>query len=355
MFRQFYPCFPTFIKVIRNFAFLVAVSLTVQAQAADNDQQLRIVGSATVFPFTALVTEYFARSTDYPSPVIESNGTGGGIHQFCQGTGVSFPDIVNASRPMKQKEKDLCATNGIQNIFEIIIGYDGIIIAQQAGTKPLKLTNRDLWFALADRIPRDGAFIKNPNFYWDDVNASLPHQPILLLGPPPPSGTRESFIETVIEKGCPDLSTTFKGNAIEQKHLCGIIREDGIYADVGENDNLTIQKLLKNKNALGIIRFGYYDQNEHLVQSVTLNGKTPSLQLIKDKKYTASRSLYLYVKKPNTEKAKPLYDFLSLYLSPQMIGSQGKLLLKGLIPLSSQERNRYQQLIEKEFKVEEVG
>lgn len=331
----------------------MALCFSIQAQGADNDQQLRIVGSATVFPFTALVTEYFTRNTDYPSPVIESNGTGGGINQFCQGIGAGFPDIVNASRPMKQKEKDLCATNNIHNIFEIIIGYDGIVIAQQKDSKPLKLTNRDLWFALADRIPSEGNFIKNPNFYWDDVNTSLPHQPILLLGPPPPSGTRESFIQTVIEKGCPDLSTAFKGNEIERKHLCGIMREDGIYADVGENDNLTIQKLLKNKNALGIIRFGYYDQNKHLVQSVMLNGKSPTLKLIKDKKYSASRLLYLYIKTPQAEKAKPLYDFLSLYLNPQMIGSQGKLLQKGLIPLSSQERNYYQQLVEKEFKIAE--
>lgn len=317
-----------------------------------DSNQLRLAGSSTVFPFSAIVAELFTKQGKYPSPVVESNGTGGGIHQFCTRTGEGYPDIVNASRQIKESERNYCAQNGIQNLHEIIIGYDGIIIANKKGEKLFDLSPQDLWLALAKEIPYQGKLIPNPNTSWRDIQSTFPKQDIEILGPPPTSGTRESFTETIMEKGCPDLSKILNITGQEAKFQCGLIREDGVFVDAGENDNLIIQKLQKNKYALGIVGYSYYARNRHLIQASKIAGIEATPENVRNKRYTAARSLFIYTKSPVPQKREALISFIDFYLSSDMLGENGFLSQKGLIPLTEKERQAQEQKIKNDLKPE---
>ena len=313
-------------KLAVLFAFtLLVVSHVANAQGRD---QITVVGSSTVYPFTTTVAEQFGRVGKFKSPKVESTGTGGGIKLFCNGIGPQFPDAVNASRAMKKSEYDTCVKNGVSEIIEIKIGYDGLTIADAKSGAISSLTKKQVWLALEKQIPdASGNLINNPNKTWKDVDASLPAIKIEVLGPPPTSGTRDSFHELFMEEGCP----------FENKKQCHAIREDGVYVEAGENDNLIVQKLVANKNALGIFGYSFLDENADRVKALKIDGIAPSFETISSAKYTAARPLFIYVKKAHIGVIPGLKEFAEEYVSNKAIGEEGYLTDRGLVPLDASE------------------
>lgn len=304
---------------------LLVVSHVAHAQARD---QITVVGSSTVYPFTTTVAEQFGRAGKFKTPKVESTGTGGGIKLFCNGVGPQFPDVVNASRPMKKSEFETCAKNGVSEIIEIKIGFDGLTIADAKSGVISSLTKEQVWKALAKQIPdASGKLINNPNRTWRDIDAKLPAIRIEVLGPPPTSGTRDSFHELFMEEGCP----------FENKKQCHAIREDGVYIEAGENDNLIVQKLVANKNALGIFGYSFLDENKDRVKALKINGIAPTFETISSSKYTAARPLFIYVKKAHIGVIPGLKEFAEEYVSNKAIGEEGYLTDRGLVSLDSSE------------------
>jgi len=313
---------------------LAAASLSTQAMARDN---IYIVGSSTVFPFSTAVAETFGRNTDFSTPKVESTGSGGGMKLFCAGVGVDHPDITNASRRMKGSEFDQCQENGVKEITEVMIGYDGIAIANAKGAPQLDLTVRDIFLALAKDVPdENGNLIPNPYKTWQDVNPDLPDVAIEVLGPPPTSGTRDAFAELAMEGGCKTfdfIADMKKEDKKKYKAICHGIREDGAYIEAGENDNLIVQKLVANPNALGIFGFSFLDQNIDQVQGSKVGGVEPTFEAIADGSYPISRSLYFYVKNAHVGTIPGIKEFVAEFTSEQTWGPDGYLVDKGLIPL----------------------
>jgi len=320
-------------------AATVAASSTLAAR-----DSISIVGSSTVFPFSKVVAERFGKSTNFKAPTVESTGTGGGFKQFCGGVGVNFPDISNASRRIKQAEFDNCQSNNVKEIVEVLIGYDGIVIANSVKAKQLKLSRKDLFLALAKKVPDPKGgdkLIDNPYKTWKDVNPTLPATKIEVLGPPPTSGTRDAFVELAMEGGCKKfdwIASLKKTNKGKYKEICHILREDGAYIEAGENDNLIVQKLNSNKNALGIFGFSFLDQNSDKVQASLVDGKSPSFETIADGSYPVSRPLYFYVKKAHVGLIPGIKEYLAEFTSEKAWGSEGYLADKGMIPLNDAKR-----------------
>ncbi len=335
---------------MKNFSLTLAVAvisfmgLSAPLQAQTSRDQINIVGSSTVFPFSTKVAEKFGKSSNFKTPKIESTGTGGGMKLFCKGVGVDHPDITNASRRIKKSEYDKCQNNGVTDIIEVLIGYDGIVLANSKSAKPFDLSLRDIYLALAKDVPdpKGGEkLIPNPYKTWNDVNPALPKAEIQVLGPPPTSGTRDAFNELAIEGGCktfPWLKAMKKTDKKKYKALCRTIREDGPYIEAGENDNLIVQKLVANPSQLGVFGFSFLDQNLDKVQGSTINGNPPSFENIASGDYPVSRPLYFYAKKAHIGKVPGIEAFLREFTSNKAIGDDGYLLDKGLIPLSVDER-----------------
>ncbi|MBW2713448.1 MAG: PstS family phosphate ABC transporter substrate-binding protein [Deltaproteobacteria bacterium] len=318
-------------------AFLLSVASGAQAR-----DQIRIVGSSTVYPFATVVAEEFGNSTKFKTPIIESTGSGGGLKLFCAGVGDAHPDITNASRRIKSSEVDLCASNGIANITEVKIGYDGIVLANSVSAKPFALTRQQIFLALAkDVLAPNGDLIPNPNKTWKDVDASLPDVKIEVLGPPPTSGTRDAFNELALEGGCksfPALAALKKADKNQHKKVCRSVREDGAYVEAGENDNLIVQKLGANPDALGVFGFSFLDQNRDKVQGSTVDGVGPTFEAISDGSYPVSRSLYFYVKNAHVGKVVGIQEYVNAFTSEKAIGDYGYLADRGLIPAPEEER-----------------
>jgi len=311
-------------KLAILFAFaLILVSHVANAQGRD---QITAVGSSTVYPFTTTVAEQFGRAGKFKTPKVESTGTGGGIKLFCNGVGPQFPDVANASRAMKKGEFETCVKNGVSEIIEIKIGYDGLTIADAKSGVISSLTKKQVWLALAKQIPdASGKLVNNPNKTWKDVD--LPAIKIEVLGPPPTSGTRDSFHELFMEEGCP----------FENKKQCHAIREDGAYIEAGENDNLIVQKLVSNKNALGIFGYSFLEENRDRVKALKIDGIAPSFETISSAKYTAARPLFVYIKKAHVGVIPGLKEFAEEYVSNKAIGEEGYLSDRGLVSLDSSE------------------
>ena len=323
---------------------LAALSLASPALARD---QIRIVGSSTVFPFATAAAEQFGKTTSFKTPVIESTGSGGGIKLFCAGVGLEHPDIANSSRKIKPSEIEECAKNGVKEIVEIKIGYDGIVIANAKGAPHYTLTKELIYRALAKQVPVDGKLVPNPHKTWKDVDASLPAVKIEVLGPPPTSGTRDAFVELAMEGGAkeiPLLAQLEKTNPDAFKAASQGIREDGAWIDAGENDNLIVQKLQTNKNALGVFGFSFLDQNADRLQGSTVNGVDPTFENIAAGKYGVSRSLYVYVKKAHVGVVPGIREYLAELTSDKAAGENGYLADKGLIPMPDAERAAYQKV-----------
>jgi len=306
-------------------------------------EQIHIVGSSTVFPFSTTVAERFGRASKFKTPVVESTGSGGGLKLFCRGIGVETPDIANASRRIKSSEVELCAKNGVSEIVEVKIGFDGIVLANSKKAERIELSLKQLFLALAKEVPVDGQLVPNPYKKWSDVDASLPNRRIEVLGPPPTSGTRDAFVEVAMEGGAkriPALKALRKENKKEFERIAHSIREDGAYVEAGENDNLIIQKLVANPSALGVFGFSFLDQNEDKIQGALVDGAEPTFDNIADGEYAIARSLYFYVKKAHVGKVPGLEEFLYEFMSDRASGEEGYLADRGLIPLPTEGRMR---------------
>tara|TARA_R110002110_G_scaffold60228_1_gene169810 strand:- start:198 stop:1226 length:1029 start_codon:yes stop_codon:yes gene_type:complete len=320
----------------------VAIVFAGSAQARD---QIQIVGSSTVFPFSTAVAEAFGQKTSFGTPVVESTGSGGGMKLFCAGVGTGHPDITNASRRIKSSEVELCAKNGVTDITEVKIGYDGIVIANALEAPVYDLSLRDIFLALAKDVPtEDGRWIPNPNMTWKDVNASLPAVKIEVLGPPPTSGTRDAFVELAMEGGCKTfgwVSDLKKKDKSAYKAGCHTVREDGGYIDAGENDNLMVQKLTSNPNALAIFGYSFLDQNADKVKGSPVNGVAPEFELIADGSYPVSRAMFFYVKQAHIGVVPGIEEYVAEFSSEAAWGNEGYLTDKGLIPMSDAERAQW--------------
>jgi len=321
-------------------ASLLLVSHLANAQAARD--QITVVGSSTVYPFTAAVAEQFGRAGKFKTPKVESTGTGGGIKLFCNGIGPQHPDVANASRAMKKSEFESCAKNGVTDILEIKIGFDGLTIAENKAGALSALTKKQVYLALAKTIPVNGQMIANPNKTWKDVDASLPAIKIEVLGPPPTSGTRDSFLELFMEAGC----------ELENKKACHAIREDGAFVEAGENDNLIAQKLAANKNALGIFGYSFLEENTDKLKGLKIDGIVPSFETIASAKYTAARPLFVYIKKQHIGVIPGLKEFANEYVSDKAIGEEGYLSDRGLVSLDKSDlaKSRNDVKVMKNFK-----
>ena len=331
----------------QNLALAVAATLTLAgaAYAQSARDYISIVGSSTVYPFTTAVAEQFGKANaSFKTPKVESTGTGGGFKLFCAGVGVQHPDVSNASRKIKASEVETCAKNGVKDIVEINIGFDGIVVASSKKTKPMPLTIKDLWLALAKEVPDSaGKLIANPYKTWKDVNPTLPANKIEVLGPPPTSGTRDAFVELVMDHGCkefPVIKDLEKSDEKKAKAVCQTVREDGAFIEAGENDNLIVQKLVANPNALGIFGYSFMEENLDTVQGETINGVAPTFESIADGKYPVSRPLFIYVKKAHVGVIPGIKEFIAEFTSEKAVGDEGYLGKKGLIPLPDAKRKQ---------------
>ena len=305
-------------------AALLSGAAIVPAAARDN---IQIVGSSTVFPFTTAVAERFGQMGN-PTPVVESTGTGGGMKLFCDGVGEATPDFTNASRPIKDSEKENCAANGVTPV-EVKVGFDGIVLGSSKQGDPLDVTKEQIFAALAKNVVVDGEVVANPNTKWSDIDPSLPDYEIEVLGPPPTSGTRDAFVELVMEEACPEQ--------IEANDGCTELREDGAFVEAGENDNLIVQKLESNPEAYGVFGFSFLDQNSNVLQGANVGGVEPTFENIASGDYGVSRSLFVYAKKEHADVIPGFKEFLAEYTSEDAFGEDGYLAEKGLIPLPEEE------------------
>ena len=295
-------------------------------------QQLKIVGSSTVYPFTTAVAEQFQRDNPNVTAVVESTGTGAGMKLFCGGVGANFPDIENASRQIKKSEYDSCVAAGVKNVIEVPIGIDGLTFIEAKDARLENLTQADIYKALAAN-----PFGKGPNKAqtWKDVNPALPAIKIRVLGPPPTSGTRDSRVDLYLEKGCnsdPSMKTLKETNEDEYKSVCTKIREDGAFVEAGENDNLMVQKVAGDAGTLGILGFSYLEQNADKVRPVKIGGVQPTEATIADLSYPGARKLFIYIKGEHMAAKPKLRDFVATFA--KMWGPGGPLEKKGLVPFS---------------------
>ncbi len=327
---------------MRSF-LLTALAIVMIAMPASARDQIRIVGSSTVYPFSAAIAENLSKNTDYKDIVVESTGTGAGIKLFCAGAGEEHPDIANASRRMKDSEFKTCGENGVTSISEVKLGFDGIVLAQSKKAEPLNLTLRQIYLALAQKVPQDGKMINNPYSKWSDIDKSLPGTKISVLGPPPSSGTRDSFVELAMEGGCKtfkELSELKKSDESAFKKACHTLREDGAFVESGENDNLIVQKLESNAKLLGIFGYSFLNQNRDYLRAATIDKITPTVASIQSGKYEISRSMFFYVKNAHLGVIKGLKEFVAEATSEKTFGDNGYLANKGLIPLTKAERKQ---------------
>lgn len=317
-----------------------------QALARD---YISVVGSSTVYPFATVVAEQFGKTTKFKTPKIESTGSGGGLKLFCSGVGVEYPDMTNASRRIKKSEVDQCSKNGVKNVVEIKIGYDGIVIANSKKVKPLRFSRQEIFLALAKNIPDPGGqqkLIPNPYVKWRDINPELADSKIEVLGPPPTSGTRDAFVELVMEEGAKSfdwINGLAENDKSKFKEIAHTMREDGAFVEAGENDNLIVQKLDVNPDALGIFGFSFLDQNADKIQGSFIDGVEPTFEAIADGQYPVSRPLYLYVKKAHAGVIPGINEFLNEFTSEKAWGEDGYLADKGMIPMPEQERKAFRE------------
>ncbi|MDT9598431.1 substrate-binding domain-containing protein [Sphingosinicella rhizophila] len=297
---------------------------------AQSGQQIHIVGSSTVYPFTTAVAEQFQRNNPGMSAIVESTGTGAGMKQFCAGVGDSFPDMTNASRRMKASEFEDCTKNGVKQVVEVPVGIDGLaLIESTEDAEKLSLTVKDIYAALAAN-----PFGKpNTAKTWKDVNPALPAVAIRVMGPPPTSGTRDSFAELILEKGCdsdPAMKALKDSDSDKHKDICTKIREDGTYIEAGENDNLLVQKVAQSPGTIGVLGYSFLEENTDKVRGIPLAGIEPNAETISSLEYPGARMLYLYVKGDHVAAVPGMKEFLAEYAKAWSAG--GYLERRGLIP-----------------------
>ncbi len=333
---------------VARFAILAALgtlaAAPTHAQARDH---VRVVGSSTVYPFASAVAETLGRGGKVKTPVVESTGTGGGFKLFCAGVGIETPDVNDASRPITDGERADCAKNGVAQIDEVRIGYDGIILGSSTKGRAFDVTRAQLWRATAAKVPVKGQWIANPYRTWRDVDASLPNEPITVYGPATNHGTRDAFVELVMEPSCgaaPELAAVPKE---ERKALCSRVREDGRWIDVSEDYALILGKLAGSPEAVAVFTFSYLDQNRDKIRAAKVDGVEASLETISSGKYPVSRPLFVYVKHAHLGQVPGLAEFVREFLSPRAAGAEGYLADKGLIPMPAAELKAQQAAVAK--------
>lgn len=316
---------------------------------AEGRDSISIVGSSTVYPFSSAVAEQFGKQGKFKTPKVEATGTGGGIKLFCSGIGVQFPDIANASRPMKKSEFEACQKSGVKDIAEIKIGFDGIVLAQSKKSKQkIELTLKEIFLALAKQVPDpakpdSGTLVANPYKTWHDINPVLSKSKIEVLGPPPTSGTRDAFAELALEGGCSQIPWIKALKAKDEngfKATCMTVRDDGAYIEAGENDNLIVQKLEANPSAVGIFGYSYLSLNEDRLRGAFINSKPPTYEAIADGNYPIARPLYFYVKKGHIGVIPGIEEYVAAFVNDKAFGPEGYLTEKGLISLPDAERKK---------------
>jgi phosphate transport system substrate-binding protein len=325
-------------KFLIGIAAAAAMGVGGTAYAQASRDSISIVGSSTVYPFTTTVAEQFGRQGKFKTPKVESTGTGGGIKLFCNGVGPQYPDVANASRRIRPAELQQCQQNGVREVVEVKVGYDGIVLAENKAAKTMNLTRREVYLALAKQVPDPAnptTLIANPYKSWSEINRALPNHKIEVLGPPPTSGTRDSFVELYMEAGCrtfPWLNSLREVDEPRFKRACGTIREDGAFVEAGENDNLIVQKLTANANAVGIFGYSFLEENLDKIKGATMDGVIPTYETIASGKYPASRPLFIYVKRAHIGVIPGIEEFVAEFVSDKAIGEDGYLAEKGLIP-----------------------
>ena len=324
---------------------LIASTLLVTTLSARD--QIKIVGSSTVYPFSSSVAEEFGATTSFPTPVVESTGTGGGIKLFCAGVDINTPDIANASRAMKASEFKMCQENGVTDITEALIGFDGIAIAQSSKVQGFNVTKEQLALAVAKEVPSaDGkSLIANPYKKWSDISNNLPDREIIVYGPPKSSGTRDSFeelvLQSVFEKKAVYTDLFKKDEVANKKYKAySEIRTDGVFVESGENDNLIVQKLTKNEAAVGIFGYSFLAENKDKVVGLSIDNIFPTVETIANSSYPVARSMYFYIKNQHSKDVPALNQFNKLFVSEKMIGKDGVLTELGLIPLTDDVRTK---------------
>lgn len=313
--------------------------LPTMAMARD---QIRVVGSSTVFPFVAAAAEQFGRQDTFRTPIVESTGTGGGIKMFCDGVGDAYPDMANASREIKDSEIDQCVAHGVKKILELKLGYDGIVLANARKSPGFDLTREEIFLALAREVPDGGKLVPNRYKRWKQINKSLPDVPIAVYGPPPTSGTRDAFVELVMLESCKQFGqyrVKYSDDESYKAH-CSMMREDGPFVEAGEDDNIIVQKLTNNPDALGIFGYSFLEQNAALVKANPIDGTMPSFDAIVKGDYHIARSLFTYIKGDHVGKVPGLPEFAELLVSDASVGPEGYLIMKGLLPLPKEEHER---------------
>ncbi|RXK12582.1 phosphate-binding protein [Halarcobacter mediterraneus] len=336
-------------------ALLASAALTVSLSARE---QIKIVGSSTVYPFSSAVAEELGATTKYPTPVVESTGSGGGMKLFCAGNDLNTPDITNASRRMKTKEFTMCEKNGVTDITEAVIGYDGIAFAQDKSNKAFSISKEHLALAVAEEVPsKDGkSLVKNPYKKWSDIDASLPNREIIVYGPPKSSGTRDAFEEMVMQgtfKKMAVYTDLYKADKKANKKYkkYSVVRTDGVYVPSGENDNIIVQKLTKNKNAFGIFGYSFLIENDDKLSGAKVNGVSPTPESIASGKYPIARSLFFYTKNSHKKEVPAMNKYIEMFMSENMIGPDGILTEIGLIALPDAQRTEIRNSVIKAKKV----
>jgi phosphate transport system substrate-binding protein len=328
---------------LRTIGLAAAAALAAFAANAEARDQIRIVGSSTVYPFASYVVEEFGATTGHPTPVIESTGSGGGLKLFCAGNGMDTPDVTNASRSIKVSEFKRCRDNGVDDITQAVIGFDGIVLANSNKAPQFELTREQITLAVAAEVPQGGKLVDNPYKHWDDIDADLPHKEIVIYGPPTTSGTRDAFEELVMEAASEDMAG-YGGEYTK-------IRQDGAYVPAGENDNLIVQKLMQNRDALGIFGYSFLEENADRIQATIIEGVAAEPEAISSGEYPVSRSLFFYVKNSHQGKVPGLYDYVNLFMSEKMIGELGYLKDLGLIPLPKDQREQLREAVKTQKKL----
>jgi phosphate transport system substrate-binding protein len=324
-------------------AFATMAATVALVGAAEARDQIRIVGSSTVFPFSTAVAEQFGQTSGFATPVVESTGSGGGLKLFCAGVGAEHPDMTNASRAIKDSERELCASNGVKDVTEVKVGFDGIVLANSKAAESVNLTIPQIFQALAAEVEVDGEVVANPYTNWQEIDPALPDAAIEVLGPPPTSGTRDAFVELVMEKGCeefPAIAALEETDEDKFEAVCATMREDGRFVEAGENDNLIVQKLEANPAAFGIFGFSFLDQNLDKMQGSYVGGVEPTFENIAAGDYPVSRSLFFYVKNAHIGVIPGIEEYVTEFTSEAAYGDDGYLTDKGLIPLPAEDREK---------------
>ncbi|HEY8616308.1 substrate-binding domain-containing protein [Phenylobacterium sp.] len=333
-------------------AAAVALTACGQQQTAQKGQvsggggartQVWAAGSSTVFPFATRVAETVARTTGGSAAKVESLGTGGGIKLFCSGTGAGYPDIATASRAMKKSEFEACQANGVTEIVELKIGFDGIVLANAKASPTFDISREQIYRALAAEVPQGSGFAPNTAATWSAVAPGLPNTRILAYGPPPTSGTRDAFVELAMEKGAEKveaMAALKKSNEDEFKAKAHTLRRDGAWVDSGENDNAIVQTLEKTPNAVGVFGYSFLENNMDKVKAAAVEGVAPTFETISSGQYPLSRSLYIYVKKANVGVTPGLREYVNAFVSDAAAGKGGYLQQRGLISLPAAEHDQ---------------